>query len=65
MKKAVLTTLIMCLAGWAIAQFGLFALVQKGYGFMAYATCPIVLVPYVVIVILNHRKTEKGGEKAA
>ena len=64
-KKAVLTTLIMCLAGWAIAQFGLFALVQKGYGFMAYATCPIVLVPYVVIVILNHRKTKKGGEKAA
>lgn len=61
-KKVILTTLILCIVGFCIAQFGLLTLVQKGYGILAYLTFPVIMVPYIVIVIRNQMKKSKGEE---
>jgi len=50
-KAVLLSTLILCLLGFSVAQFGLLALVAKGYGMLAYLTFPVIIIPYIIHMI--------------
>lgn len=56
--KVVVTTLVLCLVGFGVAQFGLLPLVQKGYGVLAYLTFPVIMIPYII-----HFIAAKGEKK--
>lgn len=56
--KVVVTTLILCLVGFGVAQFGLLALVNKGYGVLAYLTFPVIMIPYIVHMIYTRMDTK-------
>ena len=47
-SKVVIVTLVLCIVGFAVAQFGLLPLVNRGYGILAYLTFPVIMVPYIV-----------------
>ena len=46
---------------FCVAQFGLLALVQKGYSLLAYMAIPVVTIPYVANFIWE--KTRKPKEE--
>lgn len=50
-SKVIITTLILCLVGLGVAQFGLLPLVNKGYGILAYLTFPVIIIPYIIHMI--------------
>lgn len=50
-KKVIITTLVLSLVGFAVAQFGLLPLVNKGYGFLGYLTFPVIIIPYIIHAI--------------
>lgn len=52
-KKVILTTLVLCLVGFGVAQFGLLPLVNKGYGVLAYLTFPVIIIPYIIHFIVK------------
>lgn len=56
--KVVVATLILCLVGFGVAQFGLLALVNKGYGVLAYLTFPVIMIPYIVHMIDTRMDTK-------
>ncbi len=47
-SKVIITTLILCLVGLGVSQFGLLPLVNKGYGILAYLTFPVIMIPYII-----------------
>lgn len=55
-RKENIAALICCLADFGIAQFGLLALIQKAYSFLAYLAIPVILIPYVVRMIWERTK---------
>lgn len=59
-KKVVITTIILCVVGFAVAQFGLLPLVNKGYGILAYLTFPVIMVPYIIHAIYTRLDTRKA-----
>lgn len=50
-KKVAVVTLVLCLIGFAVAQFGLLPLVSRGYGILAYLAFPVIAVPYIIHAI--------------
>ena len=58
--KVALVTLVLCVVGFCVAQFGLLPLVNKGYGILAYLTFPVIMVPYLV-----HMAATRFDKKAA
>ena len=58
--KVVITTLVLCIIGFCVAQFGLLALVQKGYGILAYLTFPVIMIPYIIHAIVTKCDTKKA-----
>lgn len=58
--KVIITTLVLCVIGFCVAQFGLLALVQKGYGILAYLTFPVIMIPYVIHAIATKCDTKKA-----
>ncbi|POR03074.1 hypothetical protein AU468_05830 [Alkalispirochaeta sphaeroplastigenens] len=63
-KMAILTTLAFTLLALGISQFGLLALVAKGYGYLGYLTIPIVMIPYVVHMIVTKGDTVRPASVA-
>lgn len=51
--KVIVTTLILCLVGFGVAQFGLLPLVNKGYGVLAYLTFPVIMIPYIIHFVMK------------
>ncbi|MCD8018956.1 MAG: hypothetical protein LUF92_05035 [Clostridiales bacterium] len=62
--KVIVTTLVLCLVGFCVAQFGLLALVNRGYGILGYLTFPVIIIPYIVHAIYTRLDT-KGDQTAA
>lgn len=58
--KVIITSLVLCIIGFCVAQFGLLALVQKGYGILAYLTFPVIMIPYVVHAIATKCDTKNA-----
>ena len=48
-----------CLIDFGIAQFGLLALVQKAYSFLAYLEIPVILIPYIIHMIVTRFDTRE------
>ena len=61
-RMGILFTALCTLFCFGVAQFGLLALVQKGYSLLAYMAIPVVTVPYVVNFIWT--KVRKRREAA-
>lgn len=57
-KKTILTALVVALADFGIAQFGLLPLIQKGYSTIAYLAIPVILIPYIVHMIVTKWDTK-------
>lgn len=51
--KVIVTTLVLCLVGFGVAQFGLLPLVNKGYGVLAYLTFPVIIIPYMIHFVVK------------
>lgn len=64
-KKVVITTLILSLVGFAVAQFGLLPLVNKGYGFLGYLTFPVIIIPYIIHAIYTRLDTKNTSENVS
>lgn len=56
--KVIVTTLVLCLVGFGVAQFGLLPLVNKGYGVLAYLTFPVIIIPYIIHAIYTKLDTK-------
>ncbi len=54
-SKVILITLILCIVGFAVAQFGLLPLVTKGYGFLGYMAIPVIMIPHLVYFICRKK----------
>lgn len=52
--KVAVSTLVLCLLGFGVAQFGLIALVAKGYGFLGYLTFPVIIIPYIIHMVVTN-----------
>ena len=59
-SKVIVTTLVLCLVGFGVAQFGLLPLVNKGYGVLAYLTFPVIMIPYIVHAIYTRLDTKEA-----
>ncbi len=55
-KMAILVTLFFTVLAFAVAQFGLIPLVNKGYGILGYITIPVVMIPYVIHFFTSRNK---------
>ncbi len=51
MLRMAVATLIFVAIAWGIAQFGLMAVVQKGYAYLGYAALITVFIPFVIHAI--------------
>ncbi|MEG1924273.1 MAG: hypothetical protein RR415_00870 [Ruthenibacterium sp.] len=56
--KVIVTTLVLCLVGFGVAQFGLLPLVNKGYGILGYLTFPVIMIPYIVHMVATKFDTK-------
>lgn len=56
--KVITSTLVLCMVGFCVAQFGLLALVNKGYGVLAYLTFPVIIIPYIIHAIATKCDTK-------
>ncbi len=54
-KKVIIVTLILCVVGFAVAQFGLLPLVNKGYGLLGYMAIPVIIIPFLIHFLLRKR----------
>jgi len=55
--KVAAVTLVLCVIGFCVAQFGLLPLVNKGYGVLAYLAFPVIMIPYPIHMIKTHFDT--------
>jgi uncharacterized membrane protein YkvI len=60
-KNTIISILVLCLLGFGVAQFGLLALIAKGYGTLAYLTFPVIIIPYVVHMIYTKFDTKSDA----
>lgn len=58
-RRNVLFALIFTLAAFAIAQFGLMAVVKKGYAYLGYAALVSVFIPFVVRFFVREKKSSR------
>lgn len=56
--KTMIVALIVTLADFGIAQFGLIPLIAKGYSFIAYLAIPVILIPYIIHMIVTRWDTK-------
>ena len=56
-RRNVLFALLFTLAAFAIAQFGLMAVVKKGYAYLGYAALVSVFIPFVVRFFVRDKKS--------
>ena len=56
--KTIIVALVVALADFAIAQFGLLPLIQKGYSFIAYLAIPVILIPYIIHMVVTRWDTK-------
>ena len=59
-KKVIITTLVLCIVGFSVAQFGLLPLVNKGYGVLGYLTIPVIIIPYIIHMIATKCDTKEA-----
>lgn len=57
--KTIIVALVVALADFGIAQFGLLPLIQKGYSFIAYLAIPVILIPYIIHMIVTKWDTKE------
>lgn len=56
MVRMAIATLIFTAIAWGIAQFGLMAVVKKGYAYLGYASIITVFIPFVIHAIVTGMK---------
>ncbi|MDD6616269.1 MAG: hypothetical protein PUF13_09260 [Lachnospiraceae bacterium] len=56
MIRMAAATLIFTAIAWGIAQFGLMAVVKKGYSYLGYASLITVFIPFVIHAIITKMK---------
>lgn len=56
MARMAVATLIFTVIAWGIAQFGLMAVVKKGYAYLGYASLITVFIPFVIHAIATKMK---------
>lgn len=56
MIRMAIATLIFTAIAWGIAQFGLMAVVKKGYAYLGYAALITVFIPFVIHAIVTKMK---------
>lgn len=54
-KLVAATTFLLCIVGFAVAQFGLLPLVNKGYGLLGYLAIPVIMVPFLFHFLFRKR----------
>lgn len=57
-SKVIITSLVLCLVGFGVSQFGLLPLVNKGYGVLAYLTFPVIMIPYIIHMVYTKFDTK-------
>lgn len=56
MVRMAIATMIFTAIAWGIAQFGLMAVVKKGYAYLGYASLITVFIPFVIHAIITKMK---------
>ncbi len=56
MIRMAIATIIFVAIAWGIAQFGLMAVVKKGYAYLGYASLITVFIPFVIHAIITKMK---------
>lgn len=56
MLRMAVATIIFTAIAWGIAQFGLMAVVKKGYSYLGYASLITVLIPFIIHAIATKMK---------
>lgn len=56
MVRMAIATIIFTAIAWGIAQFGLMAVVKKGYAYLGYASLITVFIPFVLHAIITKMK---------
>lgn len=56
--KTLLVALVVSIADFCIAQFGLIPLISKGYSYVAYLAIPVILLPYLVHMVITKWDTK-------
>lgn len=56
MIRMAVSTVIFVAAAWGIAQFGLMAVVKKGYAYLGYASLVTVFIPFVIHAVVTKMK---------
>lgn len=56
MIRMAVATIIFTAIAWGIAQFGLMAVVKKGYAYLGYASLITVFIPFVIHAIITKMK---------
>jgi len=64
-KSVIVTTLILCLVGFCVAQFGLIPLVNKGYSVLGYLAFPVIMIPYIVHALYTKLDTKDDAKAPA
>lgn len=64
-KAVVITTLVLSLVGFSVAQFGLLPLVNKGYSILGYLTFPVIMIPYIVHAVYTKLDTKNDTKAKA
>lgn len=54
--RMAIATLIFTAIAWGIAQFGLMAVVKKGYAYLGYASLITVLIPFIIHAVVTKMK---------
>lgn len=62
-KQVIITTIILCLLGFGVAQFGLLSLVTKGYGMLAYLSFPAIIIPYIIHFFIKSRRLSANARE--
>lgn len=56
MVRMAIATVIFTAMAWGIAQFGLMAVVKKGYSYLGYASLITVFIPFVIHAVVTRMK---------
>lgn len=57
-RNVIIVTLICTLVAFGIAQFGLNAIVGKGYRYLGFLSIPVIMIPYVIHMIATKFDTK-------
>ncbi|MDR1832678.1 MAG: hypothetical protein LBQ97_08145 [Fusobacteriaceae bacterium] len=59
-SKVIITTAILSIVGFSVAQFGLLPLVSKGYSILGWLAFPVIMIPYIIHFVVTKCDTKSS-----